>query len=52
MTILKWYSIIMLGIAMIAELLCALFKTNTSDRVSHFIGLALDFPIFIYLLLV
>ena len=52
MAILKWYSIIMLGIAMFVEFLCMIFKTNLSDKIAHLIGLMFDIPTFIYLLLV
>lgn len=50
MIICKWYSIILIGLLMLASTIKMFLKEKGVERLANFIGLMLYMPIMIYLL--
>ena len=52
MGILKWYSIIMLGLAVLFDVIGLFFSINNEYRFKNLLSAIVHIPIFIYLLLI
>lgn len=52
MTILKWYLIIILGLAAFLDVIGLFFSVNNTDRFQNLLSAIVHIPAFIYLLLV
>ena len=51
MEILKWYGRILVGLTMLLDFICMVFKVNVNDKLGHLLSIILHTPIFMYLLL-